>query len=176
VKWGLGLGSLGGELSRRSGALGDPIGYRFTGDAIFIKIGWCGVNKARNDDAAEIEHEAVGDGHDRHVGRVSPGGDEEADGLIGPRFTGEFEEVFEGRVDVVVVDGRGDHDRTGLADEHGGFGDVGVAISGSAIAERQGKIPEIEDLVRDTVGREGGARGFDEKTAFASRIEAGGND
>ena len=176
MKRGLGLGSLGGELDRRSGALGDPIGYRFTGDAIFIKVGWCRVNKARNDDAAEIQHEAVGDGHDRHIGRVSPGGDEEADGLIGPRFTGEFEQVFERRIDVVIIDGRCDHDRAGFADECGGFGDVGVTISGSTITERQGEIPEVEDLVSDTVGREGGARSLGEKTAFTSRMEAGGND
>ena len=158
------------------GAGGYAFGDFFISDAIGIKITGSGVDEARNDHTTEIEHETIGDTHDGHVGGVSTGGHEEADGFIGPSLTGEFEQVFEGGVDVVVVDGRSHHDSGGRTDEGGGFGHVGITVGRTSITKGQGKIPQIESLVFDPIGGERGAGGVGEQAAFTTGIKAGGND
>ncbi len=69
-----------------------------------------GVDKTRDDEAAEIERQAVGEAHDRHVARRAARRAEKTDRLVFPGTAGELNEVLGGGVAVVIVNGHGDDD------------------------------------------------------------------
>ena len=70
-----------GEADEFVRDLFDSLRDFLVGDALAVKRVARGKGEARNNDAAKIEHKAVGIRHDRHVTRVASGSANEANDL-----------------------------------------------------------------------------------------------
>src|SRR5215207_11265217 len=92
------------EASRSFGKLLNAARDLWFGDLPAGEVPALRVGKTRQDDAAKIEHEGVGERHHRHVTQRASRRAEEADNFVLPSASSQFDEVLRRRVCVVVVD------------------------------------------------------------------------
>src|SRR5262249_28995583 len=111
-----------------------------------------GVDKAWNNQTAEVEHETIGQTHDGHVARRATGGAQEADNLVFPDAAGQLDQVLDRGVDVVVVDRGGDDDDPCLLNERGQRLNSRVTIGHVAVAKGERVIAEVYKGSRNVEG------------------------
>ena len=80
------------------GDLFDSLRDFFVGDMLAVESVARGKSEPRNNDAAKVEHEAIGIRHDRHVTRMTSGSANEADDFVFPCASGELDHVFESQL------------------------------------------------------------------------------
>src|ERR1700730_3228671 len=91
--------------------------FNFLVDQLFPVEGVArGIDKPRNNDGAEIKHQAVGISHNRHVAVHSAGCAQKSDNLVFPGAAGELNHVFGGGADIIIVNRRRDYDSVSRLD------------------------------------------------------------
>src|SRR5437016_11455305 len=88
----------------------DPFRNLGIGDLVAVKRITGSINKSRNDETAEIEHETVSKAHDRHVTAHSPSRAKKTDDFVFPDASGQLDHVLGRSGHIVVVNWRSDND------------------------------------------------------------------
>jgi hypothetical protein len=102
------------------------------------------INEARDDYAAEIEHEAIRECHDRHVTAHSARSAEKSDHLLFPGASGQLDEVLRGGADIVVINRRSHQDAVSRFDRLAHFLGSRLGVTGIGVAQGQAKLADIE--------------------------------
>src|SRR5213082_2796144 len=71
----------------------DPFRNLGIGELVAFKRITDGINESRNDETAEIEHEAIGKAHDRHVTAHSAGRAKKSNYFVFPGTSGKLDHV-----------------------------------------------------------------------------------
>jgi len=148
----------------------------FVSDSFAVESITRSKGEPRNDDAAKVEHQAVGVRHHRHVTRVASGSAKEADDFFFPRATRQLDHVLGRGGDVIIVNWRSNENAVSAFDGRAQIFRTGHIITFVCIAQRQVHFADVDPVAIDFLFLQMRERSAPHPPAVAVGIAAGAND
>ena len=135
-----------GEADEVVGDLFDSLCDFFVSNVFAIESVARGKSEPWNNDAAKVEHEAIGIRHDRHVTRVASSSANEADNFVFPCASGELDHVLSCSRNIVIVNRRGNEDPICVFNSRAQFSRTRHTITLVGIAEWEVHFADVDPI------------------------------